>query len=174
MWGTCWASFQKVVGSSCMFKARNVTKLSWQTPEKIKWILRMFQNLDYDVIFCTIFIAMEVLDGDDVRLSSRGRSAERDIVQVCELSEYSFIAYTFLYVQSYSCSLPLDTFKSGYWSGNIVWSLFTCQLDSLCCSQSKHSPFRKLYFVHNEDTCSLSLYCLIMVILILIIFVIER
>ena len=26
--------------------------------------------------------AMEVLDGDDVRLSSRGRYAERDIVQV--------------------------------------------------------------------------------------------
>ena len=28
------------------------------------------------------FEAMEVLDGDDVRLSSRGRYAERDIVQV--------------------------------------------------------------------------------------------
>ena len=28
------------------------------------------------------FSAMEVLDGDDVRLSSRGRYAERDIVQV--------------------------------------------------------------------------------------------
>jgi len=27
---------------------------------------------------------MEVLDGDDVRLSSRGKYAERDIVQVCQ------------------------------------------------------------------------------------------
>ena len=30
-----------------------------------------------------MFVAMEVLDGDDVRLSSRGKYAERDIVQVC-------------------------------------------------------------------------------------------
>ena len=34
---------------------------------------------ELSVILCT---AMEVLDGDDVRLSSRGRFAERDIVQV--------------------------------------------------------------------------------------------
>jgi len=27
--------------------------------------------------------AMKVLDGDDVRLSAKGRYAERDIVQVC-------------------------------------------------------------------------------------------
>ena len=27
-------------------------------------------------------LAMDILDGDDVRLSSRGRYAERDIVQV--------------------------------------------------------------------------------------------
>ena len=31
---------------------------------------------------CLTFLAMEVLDGDVVRLSSRGREAERDIVQV--------------------------------------------------------------------------------------------
>lgn len=29
-----------------------------------------------------LFSAMDILDGDDVRLSSRGRYAERDIVQV--------------------------------------------------------------------------------------------
>jgi len=29
---------------------------------------------------------MEVLDGDDIRLSSRGRYAERDIVQVVDSS----------------------------------------------------------------------------------------
>lgn len=29
-----------------------------------------------------MLLAMEVLDGDDVRLTSRGRAAERDIVQV--------------------------------------------------------------------------------------------
>ena len=29
---------------------------------------------------------MEVLDGDDVRLTSRGKTAERDIVQVTSLS----------------------------------------------------------------------------------------
>ena len=32
------------------------------------------------------FEAMNVLDGDDVRLSSRGRYAERDIVQVSDWS----------------------------------------------------------------------------------------
>ena len=31
---------------------------------------------------CISIAAMEVLDGDDVRLSSRGKYAERDIVQV--------------------------------------------------------------------------------------------
>ena len=31
------------------------------------------------------FEAMDELDGDDVRLSCRGRQAERDIVQVCWL-----------------------------------------------------------------------------------------
>lgn len=39
---------------------------------------------------------MKTLDGDDVRISSRGRYAERDIVQVCvllhltEIDENSF------------------------------------------------------------------------------------
>lgn len=34
------------------------------------------------MIILTVFAAMNVLDGDDVRLSSKGRYAERDIVQV--------------------------------------------------------------------------------------------
>ena len=38
--------------------------------------------------------AMEVLDGDDVRLSSRGRYAERDIVQV--LLTFLFVSLCFL------------------------------------------------------------------------------
>jgi len=33
-------------------------------------------------IFCSLCTAMKVLDGDDVRLSAKGRYAERDIVQV--------------------------------------------------------------------------------------------
>ena len=36
----------------------------------------------YQLCFHGVAIAMQVLDGDDVRLSSRGREAERDIVQV--------------------------------------------------------------------------------------------
>ena len=42
--------------------------------------------------------AMKVLDGDDVRLSSKGRYAERDIVQVqitvITMSDESFILVT--------------------------------------------------------------------------------
>ena len=33
-------------------------------------------------VICLYFSAMDILDGDDVRLSSKGRYAERDIVQV--------------------------------------------------------------------------------------------
>ena len=40
---------------------------------------------------CISIAAMEVLDGDDVRLSSRGKYAERDIVQV-------FIELTFQFL----------------------------------------------------------------------------
>jgi hypothetical protein len=35
-----------------------------------------------DIVIYIFVSAMEVLDGDDVRLSSRGKYAERDIVQV--------------------------------------------------------------------------------------------
>lgn len=34
------------------------------------------------MILDILFVAMNILDGDDVRLSARGRYAERDIVQV--------------------------------------------------------------------------------------------
>ena len=34
--------------------------------------------------FCLIFKDMEVLDGDDVRVSSKGKEAKRDIVQVSD------------------------------------------------------------------------------------------
>ena len=38
---------------------------------------------------------MDVLDGDDVRLSSRGRYAERDIVQVsCGIKLFAIWSYT--------------------------------------------------------------------------------
>ena len=41
------------------------------------------------------FEAMDVLDGDDVRLSSRGRYAERDIVQVsCGIKLFAIWSYT--------------------------------------------------------------------------------
>jgi len=36
-------------------------------------------------------VAMETLDGDDVRLSSRGRFAERDIVQVKQFFPFEFL-----------------------------------------------------------------------------------
>ena len=36
-----------------------------------------------------MYAAMKVLDGDDVRLSAKGRFAERDIVQVDTVSSYS-------------------------------------------------------------------------------------
>ena len=34
---------------------------------------------------------MQELDGDDVRLSYRGRQAERDIVQVCNIAIFIYI-----------------------------------------------------------------------------------
>ena len=39
--------------------------------------------------FMCVCAAMKVLDGDDVRLSAKGRFAERDIVQVDTVSSYS-------------------------------------------------------------------------------------
>lgn len=39
-------------------------------------------NLSYPILSLFLITAMEELDGDTVRLSSRGRTAERDIVQV--------------------------------------------------------------------------------------------
>lgn len=39
-------------------------------------------NLSYPTLSLFLITAMEELDGDTVRLSSRGRTAERDIVQV--------------------------------------------------------------------------------------------
>ena len=38
--------------------------------------------LCYKLIFYGIFSAMNILDGDDVRVSYNGVNAERDIVQV--------------------------------------------------------------------------------------------
>lgn len=50
--------------------------------------------------------AMEVLDGDDVRLSSRGRHAERDIVQVrIKVSKY------YKKVLEYKTKLIISTIK---------------------------------------------------------------
>lgn len=50
-----------------------------------KHSLVLFLNFEkvLDSYYFPQFLAMEELDGDDVRLSYRGREAERDIVQVC-------------------------------------------------------------------------------------------
>ena len=38
----------------------------------------------------SVLVAMEELDGDEVRVSSRGRLAERDIVQVLVMFLFKF------------------------------------------------------------------------------------
>ena len=42
---------------------------------------------------------MDILDGDDVRLASKGRQAERDIVQVTRADSYAFKQYTMSTIQ---------------------------------------------------------------------------
>ena len=90
------------------------------------------------------FEAMEVLDGDDVRLSSRGRYAERDIVQV----GVSFVSSEVFSSPGICLILAVRSFPGlRRWS---VWSRYGAKSSSTCKRSSSRNS-RTVYFVHEEE-----------------------
>ena len=87
---------------------------------------------------------MEVLDGDDVRLSSRGRYAERDIVQV----GLSFVSSEVFSSPGICLILAVRSFPGlRRWS---VWSRYGAKSSSTCKRSSSRNS-RTVYFVHEEE-----------------------
>lgn len=68
-------------------------------------------------VWCLLSAAMEELDGDEVRVSSRGRFAERDIVQVRRFPQTNLLPLfenRFLRIQLHSISFWVFFFNTNF------------------------------------------------------------
>ena len=97
---------------------------------------------------------MHVLDGDDVRLSSRGRYAERDIVQVGFPS--SIYTRIFTILPAANVGLILDILNTFYWHlEHFLWNWF----HGFNCIKHKGGLTRtrtrtNLFHLKNKERCN--------------------